>query len=142
MKRTLVVTRKLLGSVPRRGFLFAGHGFVAIGLIGMALPLLPHTVFFVCALYCYKQSNPALADRLLKHRYIGRTLSDWDAGRTMRRSTKWHATLVLWVCLAVSIWLVAMWAKVMLVVIGLGVTTYMWTRPEPVPCAPIGEQVG
>jgi uncharacterized membrane protein YbaN (DUF454 family) len=52
-------------SLRHATLLAAGYGFFAIGLLGIALPLLPTTIFWILAAVCFSRSNPALYRRIL-----------------------------------------------------------------------------
>ncbi|GHE63505.1 hypothetical protein GCM10019059_23950 [Camelimonas fluminis] len=54
-----------------------GVGFVALGLVGAALPVLPTTPFLILAAACFARSSPRLEAWLLNHRHFGPPLRDW-----------------------------------------------------------------
>lgn len=46
--------------------LAAGHGLFALGLVGAFVPVLPTTVFWILAAFCFVRSQPALAERIFR----------------------------------------------------------------------------
>ncbi|MXN66979.1 DUF454 family protein [Stappia sp. GBMRC 2046] len=54
-----------------------GALFVAIGLVGMVVPLLPTTIFFILAASCFARSSPELERRIMEHPRIGPTVRAW-----------------------------------------------------------------
>jgi len=61
-----------------RGFwLVLGLGFVALGIIGALLPLMPTTIFLILAVGCFARSSTRLESWLLDHPRFGPTLRAW-----------------------------------------------------------------
>jgi uncharacterized protein len=77
---------------PSRGarlaLLAAGHAFVALGVIGAVLPVMPTTVFLILAASCYARTSPRFYNRLLNHRVAGPVIRDWRLHRAMAVRTK------------------------------------------------------
>lgn len=61
----------------RATFKALGIGFVAIGLLGVVLPLLPTTVFFILAAGCFARSSPELEAKILSHPRFGPMVVSW-----------------------------------------------------------------
>lgn len=70
-------------------FVALGGVFVALGLVGVALPGIPTTPFLLLASYFFVRSSPALHQRLLRSKLFGPTLRDWQRHRGVKRRTKW-----------------------------------------------------
>ena len=51
--------------------IFAGTLFVALGVLGIFLPLMPTTVFLLLAAYCYSHSSERFHTWLLNNRWLG-----------------------------------------------------------------------
>lgn len=115
--------------VVRLSYLGLGVGCVGLGYIGVLVPGMPSTVFFICALWAFKRSSPKFEVWLLEHRVFGPTLRRWDEDRSMTRRTKVIAIVTMAVCIAISmIFIHRLWVKILLGAIGLGVAAYIATR--------------
>lgn len=73
--------------MQRPVFKTLGVLFVAIGLIGVVVPLLPTTIFFILAATCFARSSPELERRIMEHRRFGPPVRAWrDHGVISRRA--------------------------------------------------------
>ena len=100
---------------------------VALGVIGMFLPLMPTTVFLLLAAACYARSSERFHRKLVENPWLGPYLQ--RRGLTLRQKTTILA--VLWIgLLATSIWTVhVIWLRVLLGGIGLAVTLHIVRIP-------------
>ena len=112
-------------------FAMAGVLFVAVGTIGVILPLLPTTPFLLLAAYCFARSSPKLHDWLLNHRSFGPLISNWDRYGSIDRRSKCIAMIVILMTLGISVALgVPRWALASQIVVLAIVSTFILTRPE------------
>ncbi|MYH67428.1 MAG: DUF454 domain-containing protein [Dehalococcoidia bacterium] len=105
-----------------------GTLFVAIGALGVVLPLLPHTIFFLLAAACYARGSERAHTWLMTNRLFGRYLRDYSERRGATPGTKAVTISMLWIGLALSAWLLApspVWLNAILAAVGVGVTTYV-----------------
>lgn len=64
-----------------------GHLAFGLGLLGLFIPLLPTTVFWIIAVACYARSAPHLKARILAWPSIGPMIGDYlDKGLLNRRA--------------------------------------------------------
>lgn len=65
-------------------------GFVCVGLaaIGVALPVMPTTIFLIVAAWAFARSSDALNDWLHRHRLFGPLLCDWEDHGVIRTQAK------------------------------------------------------
>jgi uncharacterized membrane protein YbaN (DUF454 family) len=112
-------------------FAMAGVLFVAVGTIGVILPLLPTTPFLLLAAYCFARSSPKLHNWLLNHRSFGPLISNWDQYGSIDRRSKCIAMIVILMTLGISVALgVPWWALASQIVVLAIVSTFILTRPE------------
>ncbi|WP_294239327.1 YbaN family protein [uncultured Sphingomonas sp.] len=72
----------------RLGWLALGFLFVALGVIGAILPLMPTTIFLILAAGCFARSSPRLEAWLLDHPRFGPTLRAWRQHSAIGRRGK------------------------------------------------------
>ena len=68
-----------------------GWVFVGLGIAGTILPVMPGFVFFILALWAFRNGSPALEAMLLNNRTIGPRLRDWDTHHRIPVKVKWIA---------------------------------------------------
>ena len=82
----------------------AGWVAVAIGGIGIVVPGLPTTVFFIAAAWCFSRSSPRLEAWVLNLKGVGPLVRDHRAGLGMPRRAKVVATTCIVVFAGFSVW--------------------------------------
>jgi uncharacterized protein len=86
-----------------RALWFAGGWCaVAIGSIGIVVPGLPTTVFFIIAAACFSRSSPRFEAWVLNLPRIGPMVRDHRAGLGMPRRAKVWALAMMWTAIVVS----------------------------------------
>ena len=66
----------------------AGFAALALGLVGVVLPVLPTTPFVLLAAACFARSSPRFHDWLLNQRIAGPLIREWRRHRAMPRKAK------------------------------------------------------
>jgi len=61
----------------------AGYIALGLGIVGLALPVMPTMPFLVVAAACLARTDPRLYAWLLNHRLFGPPLRDWLAHRSL-----------------------------------------------------------
>lgn len=117
--------------------LVCGTLSVALGIIGIFLPLMPTTVFLLLAAACYARSSDRFYQRLINDRWLGGYIRNHREGRGMRRKDKIVTLVMLWAGIGASaIWTVeALWLRLLLVAIAAGVTAHIVKLPTFSPAA-------
>ncbi len=110
----------------------AGLAWVALGLLGLFLPLLPTTPFLLLAAGCFARSSDRLHGWMLGHPRLGPLVRDWEAHGAIRPHAKSTATLAILGSGALSLSLLRMpWISRAGILLTLaGVLGFIWTRPE------------
>lgn len=109
-----------VGALRRAGWMAVGFCCVALGSVGIVVPGLPTTVFFIAAAAAFARSNPRLEAWVLDLPKVGPLVRDYRAGLGMPRSAKVTAIVVMSIAITVSAVLVDNWIF-RATVVGLGV---------------------
>ncbi len=111
----------------RLGLLALGHLCVALGVIGLFLPVMPTTVFFLGAAACYARASAALYNRLLNNRVFGPVIADWRHHRAIPRRARRLAIGFVWVGIGASaaFGVERLWLRLLLLGIGAAVTAFL-----------------
>ena len=115
-----------------RGTLYRLAGFLslALGALGVVLPLLPTVPFVILAAFFFARGSPELERRLLEHPRFGHHIRDWRERGAISRKGK-IAALVAFGFSAVMGLLLARWPWVLAPVLAALIGgAWIWTRPE------------
>jgi uncharacterized membrane protein YbaN (DUF454 family) len=80
-----------------------GFGSVALGLLGLFLPLLPTVPFMLLAAFCFARSNPALEARILADPRFGPHIRAWRTHGSISRRGKTAALVAFWASAAIGL---------------------------------------
>jgi len=105
----------------------AGTFFLALGLVGIPVPVLPTTPFLLLAAACYLRGSTRMYRWMHTNRYFGDYLSDYRAGKGVPKKTKVYSIATLWVVIGISMYAVRENISVVaiLVVVAAAVTVHI-----------------
>ena len=105
---------------------------VALGTLGVFLPLLPTTPFILLAAWCFARSSPRIYGWLLRHRLFGPMIDTWQRERAVPRRVKWIALASMACSIGLSLLLMQgqPWLQLLLAVIGLTLSAWLIRLPE------------
>jgi uncharacterized membrane protein YbaN (DUF454 family) len=118
--------------VVRVCWFVAGWMSVGVGAIGVVVPGLPTTVFFIVAAACFSRSSPRFERWVLELPRIGPMVRSYRAGLGMPRKAKVAALATMWAAIALSAVLLRDQAVIAgaVIVLGLIGTAYLlWRVP-------------
>ena len=124
----------MVGSAPLRLLLTAsGWVSLALGIIGIFLPLLPTTPFVLLSAYCFSKSSPRLHSWLINQPRLGPMIQNWEQQGSISQNAKVTSTVLMIGMFGVSLLLInlSLILKGMLICIATGVLYFIWTRPLP-----------
>ena len=99
---------------------------VALGVIGIFLPVLPTTPFLLLAAACFVRSSRRFYDWLVTHPRLGPWFRDYLEGNGIPLKGKIYAIVTMWLSIAISCWLVPVfWARIGMLTSATLVTLYI-----------------
>ena len=99
---------------PVRYLLLAtGWLSVALGVLGIFLPVLPTTPFLLLAAACFARSSPRFHHWLVHHPKLGPWIRDYLSGEGIPLKGKVYAIGLMWASIGLSCYLVPLfWARI------------------------------
>lgn len=105
---------------------------LTLGLIGIALPIMPTVPFLLVAAWAGSKAWPALEEWLLNHRLYGGHIRNWRAHGAVPRYAKVLAISMMTVsAVGLQFSPSPLWLKVAVPSTMLVIAIWLWTRPEP-----------
>jgi len=125
--RTQPESRKPSLSPLRWLLIIIGLAAVGIGTVGIFVPLLPTTPFYLLAAACFFRSSDRLYRWLIGNKWCGPYIRNYREHRAIPRHAKIVALILLWGTIghAVLALLDQLWLRILLVTIAAGVTIYL-----------------
>ena len=100
---------------------------MALGVLGIFVPVLPTTPFLLLAAICYARSSERFYHWLLNNRWFGEYIKNYREGRGIPLREKALTLIALWVTIGfttlhvVSAW----WGQLILLAVRVGVTIHL-----------------
>ncbi len=120
------------GRVVRGAWFALGWVAVGIGTVGIVVPGLPTTVFFIVAAACFSRSSPRFEQWVLDRPGIGPMVRDYRSGLGMPRSAKTAAisSIAVVCCLSAFVATDGWWLRGAILVAGaVGIAWILWRVP-------------
>lgn len=117
--------------LSHRLWTLAGLVALALGILGIPLPILPTTPFVLLAAFCFSKGSPRLRHWLVTHRRFGPSIAAWEANGAIPRRAKhlaatlMGASLLLSIVLGFSIAIIALQALCLMCA-----AAYVLSRPD------------
>ena len=109
----------------------AGLIALAVGVAGIALPLVPTVPLVLFASFCFAKSSERLHSWLISHKTFGPMIHDWNSSGAICRNAKRAATISIIAVIGIS---VAVGVPQHVIVIQIMTLTcvllFIWTRPN------------
>ena len=113
-------------------WLSVGLAALAIGAVGLVLPLLPTTPFLLVAAFAFTRSSERMNSWLREHQVFGPLITNWHRDGSIDQKAKRVAIIVI-VATPVVTWLldVPSWVIACQIVVLSAVAFFILTRPSP-----------
>jgi len=117
--------------VVRALFFVAGTVSLAVGTIGIVLPILPTTPLLLLALACYCRSSKRMTKWVLTNKYFGSYIRRYKEGKGIPIKTKIIALATLWITISYSaFFIVNIWIlQLILFTIAIAVSIHIIRLP-------------
>ncbi|MCO5202111.1 MAG: YbaN family protein [Chloroflexi bacterium] len=109
-------------------FVALGSLLVGVGILGIFLPLLPSTVFFLMAAGCYGKSSPGAYRWLTTNRWFGRHLRDYREERGATVAAKAYSIGSLWLGIGFTeyFFIDNLWVRLTLLAVAIAVSLHLF----------------
>jgi uncharacterized protein len=116
-----------LPGIYRYLYFISGVLLVAIGVIGIFLPILPTTIFLILASACFIKSSPQANEWLRNHKILGMYIKNYQDNSGLTIKSKIFNITFLWLMISASaIFFTDLWyIQFLLFVIAIGVTIHL-----------------
>jgi uncharacterized protein len=104
---------------------------VALGLVGLLLPVMPTTIFLIIAAWCFAKGSPQRLEWLLAHARFGPLLRDWrERGAIPRRAKRLAIGMMSLSYIVTFLSVSSSPVRVLVAGILISVSAYILTRPD------------
>jgi len=118
---------------PVKKYLYIGLGtlFLGLGTLGIFLPLLPTTPFWLLTCWFYIRSSEKLYNKVMANRYFGSYIRAYVVDKSIPLKGKIITLVVMWVAMICSaiFFVNVLWLRILLIVIAIGVTWHILSFP-------------
>ncbi|MET0052104.1 MAG: YbaN family protein [Candidatus Thiodiazotropha sp.] len=130
-----ILTPEPRNTALRGGLMALGWLLFALGFIGIFLPVMPTTVFWIGAVWCWSRSAPQLTRRILAHPRFGEPVRLFlEQGQMSRQGKGWAlAGMTLGFVLLQWLGKPGVWVSAGVGTVLVLVAVWLWHRPEPSP---------
>jgi uncharacterized membrane protein YbaN (DUF454 family) len=116
--------------IRRAALLVCGTLSLALGILGIFVPLLPTTCFLLIAAWCYARSSSRLYDRLMRARWIGPYLRRYRDERAIPERVRLASLVMMWITIGYSVVVFPNWlVRAALLLTAVGVTWHLYKLP-------------
>lgn len=121
----------IMGEARRIVYILLGSLFLILGAVGIFVPLLPTTPFWLLTCWFYLRSSERLYNRAMSNRYFGTYIKNFMVDKAIPLRSKIISIAIMWLStILTSLFLIDyLWIKILLVLISVGVTWHIVSFP-------------
>lgn len=107
--------------------IFAGTLSIALGVIGIVVPLLPTTPLILLGAACYIKASDELYQKLIRNKWLGGYIKDFREKNGITLKNKVLSLSMMWVSILGSIFLFEFnfWLAGILIIVAVTVSAYI-----------------
>jgi hypothetical protein len=129
MKEAKKLIKKITQNISKPVWNIAGSFFVAVGVVGIFVPLLPTTVFLLLAAACYNKGSERFHHWLINNKLLGPYIRNFKQKNGIPMAVKIRTIILLWMTIGLSIYVVnLLHVTIILLTVAAGVTVFLLTR--------------
>ncbi|MDR2583795.1 MAG: YbaN family protein [Fibromonadaceae bacterium] len=108
-------------------YVILGSISLVLGTLGIFLPLLPTTPFYLLTAWLYMRGSKKLYDKVMNNKYFGSIVKNFQEDKSISLKTKIIIISMLWGTISFSAFFVvsAWWLRLILFAIAVGVTIHI-----------------
>lgn len=118
---------------PLKKYLYIGLGtlFLGLGTLGIFLPLLPTTPFWLLTCWFYVRSSDKLYNKAMSNRYFGAYVKAYMVDKSIPLKAKTTTLFIMWLMMILTaiFFVKVLWVRILLLLIGVGVTWHILSFP-------------
>jgi len=108
-------------------YIAAGFTFLALGIVGIFLPVLPTTPFILLSAACFLRGSQRLYVWLTGHRLFGKYIRNYLKYHAISIRSKVISLLTLWVVILMTVIFAVktLWLRILLILIAAAVSVHL-----------------
>jgi uncharacterized membrane protein YbaN (DUF454 family) len=117
----------MVKNISKIVWIFVGTICVGLGALGIFLPVLPATPFFLLAAFCYGRGSQRFQRWLVYRSWVGSYIQNYQSGRGIPRSHMVLTIVFLWLTIGVTVIFVVLdwWLRIAALIAATGVTIHL-----------------
>jgi uncharacterized membrane protein YbaN (DUF454 family) len=122
---------KFLGKGRKAVYIVLGSISLLLGTLGIFLPLLPTTPFYLLTAGLYLRSSEKLYNKVMSNKYFGSIIRNFQEDKSIPLRTKITTITILWGTILFSAFCVvdAWWIRLFLFATAIGTTIHVLSYP-------------
>jgi uncharacterized membrane protein YbaN (DUF454 family) len=113
-------------SVKKTFLISMGFLSLGVGIVGVALPVLPTTPFLLLSVFCFSESSSRFSNLLLKNKWLASHVENYKNKTGVPRIVKVQSLIFLWATLTASMLIFQKeYLFILLPLVGVGVTVHI-----------------